>query len=387
MAQSPSSPRLDPPPTGLSAQTLIDDRFEVIRELGHGGMGAVYLVFDREVCRELALKRIHPQGVGNEDVEQRFRREYRALASIHDPGVPQVYHSGRTVDGAAWFTMEAIRGESLRTILERDRLGPGRALDLAIQLGKILAAAHAAGVIHRDVKPANIMLEPGDRVRLLDFGVCTPLPRFLRAAEPRRRTAHIDRWESGEDNFAGTIGDSDPNTHDGTPATVRSDIYSLAVLVYEMLTGRRHCDPDSMVYRHIDSAEFPLALAALAEDLRRAVAHNPFERHHTMAEFVQRLEIARGLLARAEAEAGRDLQRSRLPALLLGLALGIGCAAIIVTARDTGALTPPRLPAPERSVAAGLPNGADTPVSPRPSTGAAWRARLMRGGCRRTVAW
>ena len=194
--------------------------------------------------------------------------------------------------------MEAIRGEPLRAILDRDTLGPARALDLAIKLGKILAAAHEAGVIHRDVKPANIMVEPGDRVRLLDFGVCTPLPRFLRAAEPRRRTAHVDRWQSGEDNFAGTIGYSDPVTYDGTAATVRSDIYSLAVILYEMSTGRRRCDPDSLAYRNIDSAEFPVALAALADDLRRAVSHHLFERHRTMAEFVQRLEIARGLLAR-----------------------------------------------------------------------------------------
>ncbi|HEY0133504.1 MAG TPA: serine/threonine-protein kinase [Nannocystis sp.] len=370
----PRGPISPPSPEHASlpwrAETLIDDRFQVIRELGHGGMGAVYLVFDRELCRELALKRIHPASVGQQNHEERFRREYRALAAIHHPGVPQVHHSGRAADGAVWFTMEAIRGEPLRSIFDRDRLDPVRALDLAIQLGKILAAAHEAGVIHRDVKPGNIMVEPGDRVRLLDFGICTALPRFLRAAEPRRRTAHVDRWNSGESHFAGSIGYSDPATYDGTPATVRSDIYSLGAIVYEALTGRRLCDPDSLVHRGIDSAELPVELAAFAADLRRATAHNPFERHRTMAEFVQSLEITRGLLARARAAAAPPVRRPTLP-LLLGLALGIVLTVVVRDAASPGHLSSAPAPtptAPEQSPAQPGPSCASAPCpSPGPS--------------------
>ncbi|MBA3549244.1 MAG: serine/threonine protein kinase, partial [Nannocystis sp.] len=310
---------------------IIDDRFQIVAELGHGAMGAVYVVFDRELCREVALKRIHPASAGAPELEARFRREARAVAAIGHPGVPQVYHTGRTADGASWFTMEIARGEALRKVLDRERFSPQRALDLAIELGRILTAAHAAGVIHRDVKPSNIMLAPGDRVRLLDFGVCSPLPRFLAAAESRRRTADVDRWETGEAHFAGTVGYSDPATHDGTPATVRSDLFSLAVILYEMLTGRRLFDPDSYCFRTIDSAELPLELAALAIDLRKAASPNPFERQRSMAEFVQRLEIARGHLQRAQAELSRaapDLARTgaleRSTWLLLALAVGVG---------------------------------------------------------------
>lgn len=341
----PSSPDQPESPsfTPWGPDRLIDERFQIVRELGRGGMGAVYVVFDREVCRELALKRIHPEFAGQVDCEERFRREYRALASIRDPGVPQVYHSGRSADGVAWFTMEVVRGESLRAILDRGLLPSDRALGVALALGKILVAAHEAGVIHRDVKPGNVMVEPGDRVRLLDFGVCTPLPRFLRAAEPRRRTADVDRWESGEARFAGTLGYSDPNTLDGSAPTIRSDIFSLGAILYELLTGRRLFDPEACAYRTIDSAELPLALAPLAVDVRRATAINPFERPRSMAEFVQRLEIARGHLLRADHE---TRVRQALPApwarqvlpWMVGLTLGLGVA---VAARGCDRFTAP----------------------------------------------
>lgn len=359
--RAPSCP-LASVPSPWGSETLIEDRFQVIRELGHGGMGAVYLVFDRELCRELALKRIHPAAAGRQNVEERFRREYRALAAIGHPGVPQIHHSGRTTDGAAWFTMESVRGESLRSIFDRDRLDPARALNLAIQLGEILAAAHEVGIIHRDVKPSNVMVEPGDRVRLLDFGICTALPRFLRAADARRRTATVDRWNSGEMSMAGTLGYSDPTTFEGNPATIRSDIFSLAAILYEALTGRRLCDPDSLVYRSIDSAELPLALAALVVDLRRATSHNPFERHHTMAEFVQCLEISRGHLARAAAE-DPVARRSVVVPLLLGLVLGL------VLALAARGLEPsdPRPTSADMSREPGLSRTARPPPIPDPS--------------------
>ena len=317
------SPRISPgatdarEPSGWAPESLFDGRFQVVRELGRGGMGAVFIVFDREICRELALKRMLPGGVGDLAYEERFRREYRALASIAHPGVPQVHHSGRAPDGSPWFTMELVRGDSLRAVLDRGRLSPAQALDVAIDLGKILAAAHEAGVIHRDVKPGNIMLEPGGRVRLLDFGVCTPLGRFLRHAERRRRTAHVDRWQSQEANFAGTIGYSDPATHDGSPATVRSDIFSVAAILYEMLAGRRLFDVDGGCYRAIDSAEFPATLAPLALVLGKATAPNPFERPRSMTDLVQRLEIARGHMLRLEYES----RVARLRALTVALAL------------------------------------------------------------------
>lgn len=343
------------PTTPWVPEHLIDDRFQVVRELGRGGMGAVYVVFDRELCRELALKRIHPEHAGRPDPEERFRREYRALAAIRDPGVPQVHHTGRTPDGAAWFTMEIVRGESLRTILDRGPVTPARAVELAIGLGKILAAAHEAGVVHRDVKPNNVMVEPGDRVRLLDFGACTPLSGFLGHAEDRRRTADVDRWESSEGLFAGTYGYSDPATHDGSPATVRSDIFSLAAIFYELLAGRRLFDAQSCTFRSIDSAELPLVIAPVMDDLRHAAAVNPYERPYSMTNFVQRLEITRGHIRRAELE-GRRVRPSLL--LLLGVALGITAAVLTLLLARTPAVTPP---APPSAVAAGPPSSPPPP--------------------------
>jgi len=339
---------IDAPADPWAPEQVIDDRFQIVRELGRGAMGAAHVVFDRELCREVALKRMLPAGIGVMECEERFRREFRALAAIAHPGVPQVHHSGRAPDGSPWFTMEIVRGESLRVILDRDRLAPARALKLAIELGRVLAAAHEAGVIHRDVKPGNVMIEPGDRVRLLDFGVCTPMPRFLARAEPRRRTAVLDRWQTQDADFAGTFGYSDPATFDGSPATARSDIFSVAAILYEMVSGRRLFDPDGSLYRTIDSAEFPTSLASLASVLRRAAAHHPFERPRTMPEFIQSLEIAHGHLLRAESEARAPHLRVLLTLLgvTLGVLLTVAVGRLATTDVEERASTEPAAPAP-----------------------------------------
>jgi serine/threonine protein kinase len=319
-----------PDPSPWTPDGVIADRFQIVRELGRGGMGAVYLVFDRELCREVALKRSDLDRVGDLDHEARFCREFRAAAAVADPGVPQVYHSGRTAEGVLWFTMEVVRGESLRALLDRGALDPLRALDVAIGLGRILAHAHERGVIHRDVKPPNVMLEPGERVRLLDFGVCTPLPRFLRHAEARRRTRAAERWHSGDAAFVGTYGYSDPATHDGSPPMVRSDIFSVAAIAYEMLTGRRLFDPDSCVFRTIDPAELPLAAAALGDDLRAAASRDPFDRPRSMADFVQRLEIVRNTAGRPATPPAPPRRARWLAAAAVGL--GVGAATLVLDA-------------------------------------------------------
>jgi eukaryotic-like serine/threonine-protein kinase len=359
---SSSPPKLAAISPPWTLDTVVADRFVIIRELGRGGMGAVYIAFDRVLCRDVALKRLHPEARGNLDLEARFEREYRALASISDPGVPQVHHSGRS-DGAPWFSMEVVHGESLRASLDRGAFEPMRALALAIQLAKILAVAHARGVIHRDVKPNNIMIEPGDRVRLLDFGVCTPLPRFLRAFEARRQTAHIDRWHSAELQFAGTLGYSDPATHDGSPCTVRSDIYSVAVILYEMLTGRRFFDPDTYVFRRIDDAELPVALAPLGDLLRRATDREPVERPRTMNDVVQQLEILRNTALRPAANT-RPNPRRQAPALglTLALVLTVGLLAGIALGRLGAPSSGPR----EQPAAAATPDRAA--IEPPPAT-------------------
>jgi serine/threonine protein kinase len=381
---SASAPAIDPAPSpALDTITrappiLLDsgfeDRFQIMRELGRGAMGAVFVAFDRELCREVAVKQILPASIAEPEYQQRFRREYRALAAISDPGVPQVYHSGHSSDGGAWFTMEIVRGEPLRQILSHGPLLPLRALAVAIDLGKTLAVAHAAGIIHRDVKPSNIMLEPGDRVRLLDFGVCSPTKRFLRSAEPYRRTADVDRWQTGEANFAGTFGYSDPNTLDGSPATVRSDVYSVASILYEMLSGRRLCDPDTGIFRAIDSAELPPELAELAVDLRRATDRNPYDRPKTMTDLVQRLEIARGNLLRVQA--GARPRPHLLTLALAVLATSLATALTLLTLLDprpattNAATSPTSVPTapPAAPVAAPvpLPLASPPPTTPDP---------------------
>ena len=288
------SPGVSPPQPGdvgdAAATKLIAGRYEVIRELGHGGMGVVHLAYDKTFCRNVALKQTKAKRDGH---VERFRREYRALAAVRHTGVPAIYDSGD--DHGPFFTMEIITGPTIADLVKGGPLPPARALALAIELGRVLMAVHAAGVIHRDVKPANVIVEPGDRVRLIDFGACLLTDQYYKAPHLRDVTAEGERWHTSEHEFIGSIAYVCPQYWTEGLVAPQADVFSVCVVLYEMLTGRALYS-EAGGFRRITAAEFPSKLAPLVAELEIGLA-DAEDRHETMADLVRALEIVRSKLA------------------------------------------------------------------------------------------
>jgi hypothetical protein len=205
----------------------IQDRYQLLSRLGQGGMGVVYLARDEQLSREVALKIIRPELFDDPGIRLRFRREARAAASIQHPGIISIFDTGELDDGSAFMVMEHLKGIDLARLLVK--CGRGRSEDvaaLAWQAGAALSAAHRAGIVHRDMKPENLFLLPERErftVKILDFG----LARSLTLGDGLTRTGMV----------VGTPAYLSPEQVRGEPPTPKSDLYSLAVTLWEALTG------------------------------------------------------------------------------------------------------------------------------------------------------
>ncbi len=205
------------PPPGA----LVAERYRILALLGRGGSGEVYQVHDLKLDQEVALKRLSPSLAGNPAALARFHREVRLARQISHPNVCRIFDIGES-GGRPFLTMELIDGENLASLLLRiGRLLPAKGLEIARQLCAGLAAIHGSGVLHRDLKPANIMIDGRGQARITDFGISAL------AGDPADRTR------------AGTPAYMAPEQLAGSGATVRSDIYSLGLVLHELLTGRR----------------------------------------------------------------------------------------------------------------------------------------------------
>jgi len=205
--------------------TRIDNKYDVIEELGRGGMGVVYLGRHQKIGRDVALKVLLSSLSSSDRVRERFIREAQATGRVDHPNVVQVWDVGLTEGGAPFMVMELLRGEPLSARLERERRLPlADALMIARQLLSGLSAAHAAGVVHRDVKPENIVLRDGVNVKIVDFGVA----RVLGAGVPAI---------TQQGDLVGTPGYFAPEQGQGAPVDERSDVWAATVVLYEMTTG------------------------------------------------------------------------------------------------------------------------------------------------------
>lgn len=206
------------------------DRFEILRILGKGGMGTVYLARDRRLGRQVALKVLNSSELAIEDRRARFLREAKSAAAIRHPNVATIYEVDETEDGQPFIVMEYCEGETLSQRLRRRPLDSGEFLSIARQIAAGLEAAHENAIIHRDIKSANIMIESNGVVKILDFGLAKQLPRDLGSG------AEVT-YESSTGHFFGTLHFLAPEQARGGAADARSDLFAVGVVFYHMASG------------------------------------------------------------------------------------------------------------------------------------------------------
>ncbi len=264
------------------AGSALDGRYELLELLGEGSFGRVYRGRDRRLGRVVAVKVIKPWWAEDDAWVERFEREARLLARVSDPGIIRIYDIGEAEEGPYYVT-ELIEGESLADRLRRGALPPEEARLIAEQLCSALAGAHREGVVHCDVKPANVLLGDDGRVRVADFGVA-------RVAE--------GTVQSLSTTVAGTPRYMSPEQARGRPTSAATDIYSAGVLLYEMLAGRPPFEDGSLVelgLRHLQDPPPPLPKevpAPLRAVVERALAKEPCERYADAGEMERALREA-----------------------------------------------------------------------------------------------
>jgi serine/threonine protein kinase len=209
-------------PDELARGSLFAGRYEIIEELGHGGMGKVYKVFDKETNSKVALKLIKPEVAADKNTIGRFRNELKVARDITHKNICRMYDLGRDAD-SYFITMEYVSGEDLRGLIRRTkRLDVGTAISIAKQVCEGLAEAHRLGIVHRDLKPSNIMIDRAGDAKIMDFGIA----RSLRI-----------KATTGPGVVIGTPEYMSPEQVDGKEADQRADLYSLSIILYEMVTG------------------------------------------------------------------------------------------------------------------------------------------------------
>ncbi|NLE21180.1 MAG: Stk1 family PASTA domain-containing Ser/Thr kinase [Actinobacteria bacterium] len=276
----------DPDPEGLPVTTLLADRYRLVSLLGSGGMADVYLAEDERLGRRVAVKVLKARLAADDEFRERFRIEAQAAASLKHPSIVAVYDRG-TADGVPYIAMEYVHGESLKQRVRRDGALPSNeAVDVALNVLSALAAAHDRSIVHRDVTSYNVLLEEGGRVVVTDFGIA--------------RMGDSALTHTGA--MMGTSSYLSPEQAQGRPADRRSDLYSLGVVLYEMLTGRVPFRGDTDVavaMQHVSCAPpnprslAPGASEALAAVVMQALSKDPADRYQTAEEFAAALRRTR----------------------------------------------------------------------------------------------
>jgi serine/threonine protein kinase/Flp pilus assembly protein TadD len=309
--------------------------YEILEELGGGGMGVVYRGRDLKLGRDVALKFLPAEISARAVNKERFAREARAASALDHPNICTIYEIDETPDGRLFLAMAYYGGEDLRRRLERGRLELGEALRVALDVTRGLAAAHAAGIVHRDIKPANVMLTERSGVKILDFGL----------AKLEGESRHLTR--SG--TTLGTVAYMSPEQARGDEVDTRTDLWSLGVVLYEALSGQlpfRGERDHSLIYAILNHEPEPMAPMrpelprGVVRLIERLLEKDPQHRVQSAAELAGILEVLlRGeSLPKTETALprtiSRTLQRRRRPALLwagaatalaaLAVALGYG---------------------------------------------------------------
>ncbi len=348
----------------VAAGSMIDGRYKVLSRLGSGGMADVFLAEDEQLGRKVALKLLHRRFAADPDFVERFRREAQAAAGLQHPNVVGVYDRGSFED-TNYIAMEYLPGRSLKQLIRQEApLDPIRAIDITIQILKAARFAHRRGVIHRDLKPHNVIVDDSDHAKVTDFGIA--------------RAGASDMTETG--SIMGTAQYLSPEQAQGHAVSASSDLYSIGVVLYEMLTARVPFDADSAVtiaLKHVSQAPTaPTQVnAQIPPELEQIVMwvlnKNPADRPQDADQFITALEQAKAAIL-----AG---QRGERTASMAALA-GVGAYAAAAAAAPAAAAA---VPAPALASDAGNGAGvlADEPLPPEeeePGRGAwPWIALLL----------
>ncbi|TAK12159.1 MAG: tetratricopeptide repeat protein [Acidobacteria bacterium] len=308
--------------------------YRVIERLGAGGMGEVFLAEDTRLRRKVALKRLMPHAVRDGEARARALHEARTVARLHHPGIATVFDVLEG-DDTLIIVMEYVEGETLGSRIARGALPAGEAVDLGIQLADALADAHSHGVLHCDLKPANVHLTRGGRAKILDFGLAQ-LSAKTRASEDTRIASTVHGLSNS--SISGSPGYMAPERLSDGPLDERVDIYSLGVVLFEMLTGRRPFDGSNLVSAAVQALTVdppapmsivPSVPAAINDVVLKSIARVPAARYQTAQELANALRAAAGGSVAAAAPPPTRSSRSRgRVALAAALLVVAGTASI-----------------------------------------------------------
>jgi hypothetical protein len=340
--------------------------YQVIAPIGAGGMGQVYRARDARLGRDVAIKVLPREYADHPERRRRFEQEARAVAVVDHPNVLAIHDAG-TEGGTPYIVFELLEGETLRRRLDRGPLGIRQATELAAQIARGLAAAHARGITHRDLKPDNVFLIAGSRVKVIDFGL----------ARPDRTGDRVDGGgATAPGTVMGTVGYMSPEQVRGEVLDQRTDLFALGAILYEALSGRRAFDGGSAAHvMHAILSQEPPPLAqvapatppALDRIVHRCLAKDRAERYQSAHDLAFQLE---GMDARAHVAAptGRRSWLAWFALVAAVVAAGFAIAAYVDDGGDRAA----RPADGERSrpepvaVEPGAPAGSVVPVGSGP---------------------
>jgi len=296
---------------------ILEGQFQIVQKIGTGGMGSVYKASQPEMNRMVAIKILHPKLVNRRDLTSRFRREARAMSQLTHPNTVKVFTYGELEDGSLYIVMELLEGRNLNQAVRREGPIPAeRAIPILIQVCAALQEAHTMGIVHRDLKPENIFLcnQGGlqDYAKVLDFGLA-------KVTERQMRPGSLILTQEGM--VFGTPEFMSPEQAQGRELDARSDIYSLAVILYEAITSKLPFNaqtPMEYIQKHVLERPIPLSERApgipipsgLETVIAKALAKKPDDRWQSAAEFAAALH---NVLVGTSAEAASAGALSLLP--------------------------------------------------------------------------